>query len=133
VGAAANSANRRVLVTHADGRQTVEEIQNDLGLAADDTPGMIARLRAQNTNASNVALFGTGEYGTAKSRKPDSSSNQVRETRKKVLENAFSSNIMFGDAPPRSSKAAPEPPSIKVNQLIHFMFVHINCNLDYLE
>ncbi|KAJ1405514.1 hypothetical protein B484DRAFT_314002, partial [Ochromonadaceae sp. CCMP2298] len=31
-----NSTNRRVLVTHADGRQTVEEIQKDLGLKADD-------------------------------------------------------------------------------------------------
>ena len=30
-GACANSTNRRVLVTHEDGRQTVEEIENDIG------------------------------------------------------------------------------------------------------
>jgi hypothetical protein len=38
-GWAANTTNRRVLVTHADGRQTVEEIKNDLGLRADDKKG----------------------------------------------------------------------------------------------
>ena len=34
-----NTTNRRVLVTHADGRQTVEEIKNDMGLRADDKKG----------------------------------------------------------------------------------------------
>ncbi|KAJ1432493.1 hypothetical protein B484DRAFT_327304, partial [Ochromonadaceae sp. CCMP2298] len=53
-GAAANSANKRVLVTHADGRQTVEEIQNDLGLRSDDKEGMMARLRSQGVNALGV-------------------------------------------------------------------------------
>ena len=33
-GQAANSSNRRVLVTHSDGRQTVEEIENDLGMTS---------------------------------------------------------------------------------------------------
>ena len=46
-GWAANSANRRVLATAADGSQSVQEIQNDLGLKSDDKAGMIARLRAQ--------------------------------------------------------------------------------------
>ena len=46
-GWAANSANRRVLVTAADGSQSVQEIQNDLGLKSDDKAGMIARLRVQ--------------------------------------------------------------------------------------
>ena len=32
-GWCANSANRRVLVTHADGKQTVEEIPDDMGKA----------------------------------------------------------------------------------------------------
>ena len=34
-GWCANTSNRRVLVTHADGRQSVEEIKNDLGVKAD--------------------------------------------------------------------------------------------------
>ena len=35
-GWCANSSNRRVLVTHPDGKQTVEEIPDDMGLRADD-------------------------------------------------------------------------------------------------
>jgi hypothetical protein len=42
-----NSSCRRVLVTHADGRQTVEEIKNDLGIGATDTEAMILKLKAQ--------------------------------------------------------------------------------------
>ena len=42
-----NTTCRRVLVTHTDGRQTVEEIKNDLGIAADDKAAMIARLVEQ--------------------------------------------------------------------------------------
>merc|ERR1719181_2328064 len=41
-----NTANRRVLVFHTNGTQTVEEIKDDLGLKADDIDGMIARLTA---------------------------------------------------------------------------------------
>ena len=58
VGAAANSANRRVLVTHADGSQTVEEIKDDLGLRASDKEGMMNRLRGQGVSANNLSLFG---------------------------------------------------------------------------
>ena len=42
-----NTSCRRVLVTHKDGRQTVEEIKNDLGIAANDKATMTARLIAQ--------------------------------------------------------------------------------------
>ena len=61
VGAAANSTNRRVLVTHADGSQSVEEIQHDLGLKADDKAGMMARLKAQGVNAANISTFDGGD------------------------------------------------------------------------
>jgi len=64
-GAAANSANRRVLVTRADGSEYVEEIKNDLGLRADDKAGMMERLRAQGViNASDISTFGSA--GTKK-------------------------------------------------------------------
>ena len=59
-GAAANSANRRVLVTRADGSEYVEEIKNNLGLRADDKAGMMDRLRAQGVNnaaSSSLSLF----------------------------------------------------------------------------
>merc|ERR1711981_687570 len=41
-GQYANTTCRRVLVTHADGRQTVEEIENDLGLEEDQYAGYLA-------------------------------------------------------------------------------------------
>jgi Ca2+-binding EF-hand superfamily protein len=57
-GTAANSANRRVLVTREDGSQGVEVIKHDLGLKADDKEGMVARLRAQGVDAQSIDLFG---------------------------------------------------------------------------
>jgi hypothetical protein len=44
------------LVTHADGRQTVEEVKNDMGLKAGDKQGLVARLRAQGVAAAAVLL-----------------------------------------------------------------------------
>jgi Ca2+-binding EF-hand superfamily protein len=58
-GLAANSANRRVLVTRADGSEYVEEIKNDLGLARGDKQGMMAKLSAQGVNANNINTFGS--------------------------------------------------------------------------
>lgn len=55
-GWSANSANRRVLVTGADGSQSVQEIRNDLGLRASDREGMASRLRQQGVDASSLSL-----------------------------------------------------------------------------
>ena len=60
-GWSANSANRRVLVTHADGRQSVEEIKDDLGLKQGDSGSAIARLKKQGVNASSVSFHDGGE------------------------------------------------------------------------
>ena len=60
-GWCANTANRRVLVTHADGRKSVEEIHDDLGLKADDRAGMVARLRAQGLSPADVSTFDGGD------------------------------------------------------------------------
>jgi len=65
-GAAANSANRRVLVTRADGSQYVEEIKNDLGLKAGDKAGMLARLKAQGADAASISLFDGGDDNNKK-------------------------------------------------------------------
>eukprot|EP01036_Dinobryon_divergens_P026256 gene26256-34880_t len=71
-GAAANSANRRVLVTRADGSEYVEEIKNDLGLRADDKAGMMDRLRAQGvTNAASIST-----YDSVGTKKKDSQQDQ---------------------------------------------------------
>ena len=68
-GQAANSANQRVLVTNADGTSSVQEVKNDLGLAAGDKKGIVARLRAQGVEAANVELYG----GIDATEKPTSS------------------------------------------------------------
>eukprot|EP01065_Artemidia_motanka_P032700 TRINITY_DN39690_c0_g1_i1.p1 TRINITY_DN39690_c0_g1~~TRINITY_DN39690_c0_g1_i1.p1 ORF type:complete len:573 (+),score=206.27 TRINITY_DN39690_c0_g1_i1:70-1719(+) len=46
-GCTENTSNRRVLVVHMDGSQEVVEIKDDLGLRADDVPGMVRRLKKQ--------------------------------------------------------------------------------------
>lgn len=54
-----NTTNRRLLVTHADGRQSVQEIQNDIGIRAKDTDKMLAKLSAQGIkDVKNINLTG---------------------------------------------------------------------------
>eukprot|EP01111_Echinosteliopsis_oligospora_P013914 TRINITY_DN511_c0_g1_i1.p1 TRINITY_DN511_c0_g1~~TRINITY_DN511_c0_g1_i1.p1 ORF type:complete len:385 (-),score=109.37 TRINITY_DN511_c0_g1_i1:72-1226(-) len=55
-GWSANTSNLRVLVTHMDGRQTVECVDNDLGLKRDDIEGIKQRLKAQGINARAISL-----------------------------------------------------------------------------
>jgi len=62
-GWSANTTNKRVLVKHMDGRETVEEIKNDLGLKANDKAGMVQRLRAQGIAAAAVNTTGGSENG----------------------------------------------------------------------
>lgn len=57
-GACANTSCRRVLVTHNTGRQTVEEIKNDLGIGPKDIEKMKANLVAQGiTDISRIELY----------------------------------------------------------------------------
>jgi calcyphosin len=62
-GAAANSSNKRVLVTHSDGSQSVVTIENDLGLKANDIQGMMQRLRAQGVDVIAISTSGDTESG----------------------------------------------------------------------
>ena len=59
-GWCANTANRRVMVTHADGRQSVEEIRDDLGVRPDQYS---ARLHAQGVYATKVDTQGGVDDG----------------------------------------------------------------------
>eukprot|EP00993_Chasmostoma_nieuportense_P000713 NODE_1656_length_1423_cov_26.699846_g1572_i0.p1 GENE.NODE_1656_length_1423_cov_26.699846_g1572_i0~~NODE_1656_length_1423_cov_26.699846_g1572_i0.p1 ORF type:complete len:411 (-),score=91.18 NODE_1656_length_1423_cov_26.699846_g1572_i0:48-1280(-) len=57
-GVCANTSCRRVLVVHTDGRQTVEEIKNDLGIGPDDIAKMDANLRQQGiTDIKKINLY----------------------------------------------------------------------------
>ena len=46
-GQSANTSCRRVLVIHRDGTQTIEEIENDLGVPKTDTAAMIRFLEKE--------------------------------------------------------------------------------------
>jgi Ca2+-binding EF-hand superfamily protein len=67
-GAAANSANKRVLVTNADGSQQVVEIQNDLGMEAGNEEDAIARLKAQGFSGASSVSFGSSSEHKNKSK-----------------------------------------------------------------
>ena len=57
-GWCANSANLHVLVTHLDGHQSVQMIEDDLGLDFTDTPHVLRKLQAQGIDAIDVRLYG---------------------------------------------------------------------------
>jgi len=57
-GAAANTANRRVLVTNKDGTQSVQTINHELGMNARDMKDVRGRLALQGVDAADVALYG---------------------------------------------------------------------------
>lgn len=58
-GAYENTTCRRVLVTHRDGHQTVEEITNDFFLKKDDNAGMIANLKSRGIDAAKISTVGS--------------------------------------------------------------------------
>lgn len=60
-GWCANTSCRRVLVTHVDGRQTVEEIKNDIGMRIDNVAAMTANLAVQGiTDVVSIDATGKG-------------------------------------------------------------------------
>ena len=64
-GWCANTANKRVLVTHPDGRQTVECINNDLGLDLNDPEAIAANLKKQGIDVGSVETVGKMEDDSA--------------------------------------------------------------------
>lgn len=64
-GWCANTANKRVLVTHPDGRQTVECINNDLGLDLSDPEAIAASLKNQGIDVGSVETVGKMEDDSA--------------------------------------------------------------------
>jgi hypothetical protein len=68
-GAAANTANKRVLVTNRDGSQSVATIENELGMRPGDREEARRRLAQQGIDAAEVGMHG-GVDNTSKARKP---------------------------------------------------------------
>jgi Ca2+-binding EF-hand superfamily protein len=57
-GFAANTANKRVLVTNRDGSQRVETVHNELGMKPGDREAVRARLAQQGVKDVEVELYG---------------------------------------------------------------------------
>jgi hypothetical protein len=57
-GMAANTANKRVLVTNKDGSQGVVTVNNELGMKGGDRDAVRARLAMQGVDAQNIELHG---------------------------------------------------------------------------
>ena len=55
-GQSANTTCRRVLVIHSNGQQTIEEIEDDLGVASTDTKAMIEFLESKGMKVAEVKL-----------------------------------------------------------------------------
>ena len=58
-GACANSSNRRVLITHADGTQTVEEVQNDIGDRRKDNIEKMRKPHNQGIPTTSASPYGS--------------------------------------------------------------------------
>ena len=69
-GAAANTANTRVLVTADDGSQSVQEVKNDLGLKRGDTAETTRRLKAQGVNVSSISFNDGGDDSVGRKADP---------------------------------------------------------------
>ncbi|KAH7468571.1 Calcyphosin-like protein [Phytophthora ramorum] len=94
-GWSANTTCRRVLVTHADGSHTIEEVKNDLGIAAGNVEAIRANLQAQGINdIKSVSTSGSVQAESdANKRSNDSFHPQVA---RKKQHGAGQSSIIFG-------------------------------------
>ncbi|DAZ98398.1 TPA: hypothetical protein N0F65_000112, partial [Lagenidium giganteum] len=89
-----NTTCRRVLVTHADGSQTVEEIMNDIGIEASNLQAMHANLQAQGINAQDINRTGYVENKNDANKRANESF-QPKYVKKKQT-GAGESSIVFG-------------------------------------
>jgi calcyphosin len=113
-GMAANTANRRLLVTKADGSQSVETVENELGLRGKDVDGMRSRLKQQGIDAAKIDLYG---YQDATSKPKAAAAGPLHVGRGSNL-NTRPSSASMPRPPARGSTASnsrlmpPPPPSM---------------------
>ncbi|GBG31649.1 Calcium-dependent protein kinase [Hondaea fermentalgiana] len=85
-GQTANTTNRRVLVTHADGSQTIEEIKDDLWVDKNDHVEMKRRLAQANVHAQgDLGMYHASETTSAPARRAKPASLSQRHAASKPL------------------------------------------------
>ncbi|KAF4315440.1 hypothetical protein G195_011041, partial [Phytophthora kernoviae 00238/432] len=95
-GWSANTTCRRVLVTHADGSHTIEEVKNDLGISAGNVEAIRANLQAQGINdIQAVNTTGSVDVASEAANKRASEGFHPQVARKKQ-HGAGASSIIFG-------------------------------------
>jgi len=95
-GACANTTNKRVLVTHADGTQTVEEVKNDMGLKKGDKKGLVQRLREQGIHAATINENGATDGSNGRGGDGSSSSSRDPSPRNSISNSSSSAKILGG-------------------------------------
>ena len=101
-GSAANSANKRVLATMADGSQQVVEIEDDLGLDSTDKEEMMRRLRSQGLNVTALNTNGSTdeasppEGGVTAGQRSGGSGSSGKKHTGGAANPTFSSSIQLG-------------------------------------
>lgn len=94
-GWSANTTCRRVLVTHADGRQSIEEVKDDIGVSASNVEAVRANLQAQGID--DVQSIGGSGYVEAKNDVNKRSADPFEpKFVKKKQHGAGASSIVFG-------------------------------------
>lgn len=95
-GWSANTTCRRVLVTHADGRQTVEEVKNDIGISATNVEAIRANLQAQGIDDIQSVSGSAGYIETKNDANKRSADAFEPKFVKKKQHGAGQSSIVFG-------------------------------------
>uniref|UniRef100_M4B5S2 EF-hand domain-containing protein n=1 Tax=Hyaloperonospora arabidopsidis (strain Emoy2) TaxID=559515 RepID=M4B5S2_HYAAE len=95
-GWSANTSCRRVLVQHADGSHTIEEVKDDLGIAAGNVEAIRANLQAQGIDdIHSVSTAGDVQTNGDTANKRSNDSLHPQNVRKKQ-HGAGASSIIFG-------------------------------------
>eukprot|EP00947_MAST-08B_sp_MAST-8B-sp1_P005632 g5632.t1 len=103
-GWCANTTNLRALVTHADGRMTVEGLPNDRGLDIDDEDAVLAAFQAAGIDAVQVELQGAA--GDADKKKKNNNKNKGLAATAAANRGAAPSNRVPHETTPDLLKAA---------------------------
>eukprot|EP00210_Caulerpa_lentillifera_P008664 g8263.t1 len=85
-----NTTNKRVLVTHPDGTQSVEEIKDDFDIDKDDTAAMKKNLAEQGIEASSIETKGkvdgsSSESSGKKGQRTDLQDNRAKMTQSSIV------------------------------------------------
>ncbi|KAF1783057.1 EF-Hand 1, calcium-binding site [Phytophthora cactorum] len=94
-GWSANTTCRRVLVKHADGRHTIEEVKDDIGIAAGNVEAIRANLQAQGINDIQ-SVNTTGNVQAESDANKRSNESFHPQVARKKQHGAGASSIIFG-------------------------------------